>query len=351
MIYLDNNATTLPVTEILEAMLEGYKNPYNPSSPHAMGRKAKSLLINARESIAKNLGCSCKELIFTSGGSEGMNMCIKGLYKGGRILTTRIEHSCVLKAIQDLPVDYVDVGPYGAPTPEAIEEAITPETSLLVFSSANGETGVMIDLEQIAALAEKHKLPLIIDGVAHLGRAPLTLYSGITAMVFSAHKIHGPKGTGLVYLRRGSSLKPLILGGGQESNLRAGTENLPAILGFAKAIDLIDPSHFSHMEDLRKTFEDTLLAKGAKINGEGPRASNVSNIYFPDTDGEALLMQLDQKGICASHGSACSSGALEPSHVLTNMGYAKDRVLSSLRFSLSRTTTKQEIQTVLKEVL
>ncbi len=331
MIYLDNNATTALDPRVLEAMMVDFgPTPLNPSSAHAAGRQAKAFLQRARHTIADSFSCSPSELIFTSGGSEALTTCIRGLYRGGRILTTRMEHSSVLKTIEGLPTDFT--------TPDAIESGITDQTSLLIFSAANGETGSLLDLEAVSALALHHRIPLIVDGVALLGRAPLTLYPGITAMCFSGHKIHGPKGIGLIFLRRGTRLIPLIAGGGQEHQLRSGTENLAGAIGMAKAIELIEPAHFEHMATLRDRLE-----AGHEINGTNPRTSNVSNIYFPGCDGEALLIALDQAGICASHGSACSSGALEPSHVLQALGYSQDRIRGSLRFSLSRFTTEAEI--------
>ncbi|MCB1117436.1 MAG: cysteine desulfurase [Chlamydiia bacterium] len=337
MIYLDNNATTAIDHQVLEAMMADFgPTPLNPSSAHAAGRKAKALLQGARRTIADCFGCSPSELIFTSGGSEGLTTCIQGLYRGGRILTTHMEHSSVLKTLEGLPVDYVAL--------DSIEESITDQTSLMVFSAANGETGSLADLAKISALAEHHRVPLIVDGVALLGRAPLTLYPGITAMCFSGHKIHGPKGIGLIYLRRGVRIQPLIKGGGQEHSLRSGTENLAGALGMAKAIELIDPKHFEQIQRLRNRLEEGC---SGIVNGTEPRTCNVSNLYFPGCDGEALLIALDQAGICASHGSACSSGALEPSHVLQAMGYSMERVRGSVRFSLSRLTTEAEIDQTL----
>jgi len=338
-IYLDNNATTGLDARVLEAMLPHLQPiPHNPSSTHSYGREAKAHLAKARASIAANLGCTPAELIFTSSGSESMNTLIRGLYSGGTILTTPLEHACILNTAKHFPVKYT--------SQEAIEAAISSDISLMVFSAVNGETGALLDLEKVASLAEQHRKPLIIDGVALLGRGAIKLYPGITAMGFSAHKIHGPKGVGLIYLKSGYKLNPLIAGGGQEHGLRAGTENLAGIVGFAKAIDLIDPADFVHMERLRDYFEAHLpaIVNGAEIQ----RIGNVSNLAFPEMDGEVLLMQLDQAGIAVSHGSACASGGLEPSHVLTAMGYSKERIRSSIRFSLSRTTTKDEIDFTIK---
>ena len=340
-IYLDNNATTALDPRVLEAMLPLMQDqPLNPSSTHSFGRFAKAHLTKARQTISDYLSCQPSELIFTSSGSESLNTLIHGLYRGGTILTTPLEHSCILESIKRYPTKMT--------MPNQIESALSPGISLMVFSAVNGETGSMLDLEHIASLAHFHRIPLIIDAVALLGRGPITLHPGITAMGFSGHKIHGPKGSGLIYLRSGHKLSPLISGGGQEHGLRSGTENLPAIVGLSKAIQLIDPSDFIHMQTLRDYLECNL---DAQINGsETPRICNVSNLSFPGLDGEVLLMQLDQAGIAASHGSACSSGGLQPSHVLTAMGYPPERIRSSIRLSLCRTTTQADIDHTLKTI-
>lgn len=335
-IYFDNNATTAVDSRVLDAMrpiLEG--PPLNPSSIHALGRQAKQHLSAARRSIASYFDCMPSELIFTSSGSESINTLIHGLYNKGTILTSPLEHSCVLNTIAHLPHKLV------MPTLSAIEAAITPDVGLLIFSAVNGETGSMLDIQAVAELAKFHQRPLIIDGVALLGRAPVALYPGITAMAFSGHKIHGPKGSGLIFVRKGHPLKPLITGGSQESGHRAGTENLASIVGLAEAIQLIDLAHFEHMQQLRDTFEANL---NGIVNGASPRICNVSNLYFPSIDGELLLMQLDQIGIYASHGAACASGTLQPSHVLTALGYSQERIRGSLRFSFSRFNTLDEVK-------
>ena len=336
-VYLDNNATTALDPRVLDAMLADLGPPLNPSSVHRWGQKAKVLLNQARTKISSYLGCIPSELIFTSGGSEGLNMLIRGLYRGGKILTSPLEHSAVLKTLQDLPTIYTPA--------EDVEKAITPEVSLMVFSAVNGETGSRADLEHLAQVADFHRIPLIVDGVALLGRGQVKLYPGVSAMAFSAHKLHGPKGVGAVFLAKNHRLNPLIRGGSQEHQLRAGTENLAGIIGFAKAVELIDPTDFVKIEMLRDGFESKL---DVLVNGSGSRICNVSNVAFDGIDGEALLMQLDQAGIAASHGSACSSGALEPSHVLQGLGYSQERIRSSIRFSLSRFTTQDEIDYVVK---
>ncbi len=338
-IYLDNNATTALDPRVLKAMLPlMQEEPLNPSSIHSYGRAAKAHLTFARKTISDYLNCQPSELIFTSSGSESLNTLIHGLYRGGTILTSPLEHSCILESVKRYPTKMT--------MPDQIESALSSNISLMVFSAVNGETGAMLDLEHIANLANYHRIPLIIDAVALLGRGPITLYPGITAMGFSGHKIHGPKGTGLIYLRSNHKLTPLISGGGQEHGLRSGTENLPGIVGLSKAIELINPSDFIHMQTMRDHLESNL---DAQVNGnETSRICNVSNLSFPGVDGEVLLMQLDLAGIAASHGSACSSGGLQPSHVLTAMGYNQDRIRSSVRLSLSRITTQSDIDHTLE---
>jgi cysteine desulfurase len=227
---------------------------------------------------------------------------------------------------------------------------------MIVLSAVNAETGVKIDLEAIASLAEKKEILLVIDGVAILGKEVFSIPKGVSAMCFSAHKIHGPKGMGLLFLRSNLKFSPLILGGPQELNRRAGTENVAAILGCEEAVSILakeQKSFVPQIQNLKDYFEKTLLTKlpTILINGEGPRVCNVSNISFSHVDGENLLIQLDRKGILASHGSACASGSIEPSRVLLHMGLPRKRAKSSVRFSFSRNTTQEEIDICLHALL
>ncbi len=322
--------------------------PANPSSVHFFGQRAKGLLLSARQKVATFFGALPEEIIFTSGGTESINYFLRTLK--GHVITTKIEHSAVLKTLEALHLDvtYVPVGPWGAPLLEQIEEAILPQTSAIVLSAANSETGVKIDLGAIAQLAERRNIPLFIDAVAHIAKEPFVLYPGISALSLSAHKFHGPKGVGALYLSSRIKLPPQITGGSQENAKRAGTENLAGILGLAEALQIFDPSS-THLLNLRVRLEKGLFDEIPDIamNGDGPRICNTSNIAFLGVDGEALLMQLDLAGIAVSHGSACSSGSLEPSRVLTNMGMDRKRARSSIRFSLSRMNTEKEIDLVI----
>ena len=328
--------------------------PSNPSSVHFFGQMAKARLSKARSAIASHLKVKPTEVVFTSGGTESMNLLIQGFCskEPGHIITSNIEHSCVYQTLKKLQekgweVTYVPAGSFGAVTPSQIEEAIKPNTRLIVLSSANSETGVKHEIESISKIAEKAKIGFIVDAVASFGKEALVIPHGVTGMGFSSHKIHGPKGVGFAFIRSHAQIKPLVFGGEQEFTLRSGTENLPGIVGLAAAVELLreQESITSGMNTLRDYFEKELQVRASPIliNGEGPRVSNVSNISFPDVDGETLLIQLDLHGVAASHGSACSSGSLEPSRILLNMGLAKSRAGSSVRFSLSRYTTKEEI--------
>jgi cysteine desulfurase len=237
---------------------------------------------------------------------------------------------------------------WGSPLIEQIESAIRSDTIGIVLSISNGETGVKIDLSSVADLAAKKGIPLFLDGVSYIGKEPLIMHPGISAIALSGHKFHAPKGIGLLFHRSSLKLSPLLTGGNQEYQLRAGTENLAGILGLAEALQILKEQQTQitqHLLDLRLHFEYGLMQSipDILINGDGPRVSNTSNIAFLGVNGESLLIQLDLAGIAASHGSACSSGALEPSRVLMQMGIDKKRAGSSIRFSLGRTNTREEI--------
>lgn len=351
-IYLDNNATTELDPRVLDAIISELKSgPSNPSSIHSLGRAAHARLMKARQLIADFLGVRSDELVFTGSGTEAINLAILGLKTKGHIVTTKIEHASVFHTIESLsnPITYVPVREEGHVRLSDVEEAITLKTNLIVMSAVNSETGVKNPIAEIAVLAMRYGIPLIVDGVALLGKEEFQVPEGVSAMAFSAHKIHGPKGVGLLFVRKSSNFTPLFLGGGQEQMRRPGTENLPGIIGFAKAIELLKtelPDAIPRMKRLRDLLETGL--KNIRINGRGPRVCNTSSITFFGKDGEDLLIKLDQMGIAASMGSACSSGALRPSRVLLEMGIPKKEALSTLRFSLSRFTTEDEIHEVIQ---
>jgi cysteine desulfurase len=354
-IYLDNNASAPLDPRLAEFIVQTLPTLQgNPSSSHQYGQNVRGLISKARATIAKYLNAKSSELVFTSGGTECVNMAIRGLVTNqlpGHIITSAAEHACVIAtckqmAAEGYEVTYLPTGPYGAVLPEQVEAAFRPDTQLVALMAANNETGVKTDIASIAKITHSRRIPFFVDGIALLGKEDVEIPLGVSAMAFSGHKIHALQGVGLLFLRSGVKLRPLIVGGEQEYNRRAGTENLLGILSLAKAIELIDEKTYLYIRQLRDQFESTLIREipGLCVNGEAPRTSNVSNLAFPGVDGEALLMGLDRAGISASHGSACSSGSLEPSRVLLAMGLPLARVNSSIRFSFSRLNTPQEIE-------
>ncbi|MDE3045574.1 MAG: cysteine desulfurase [Verrucomicrobiota bacterium] len=360
-IYLDNNSTTPIDPQVLSAMMADLSGPpANPSSIHFFGQRAKKLLQGARQTAAVYFGGKPDELIFTSGGTESINLLLRSLPKG-HLITTDLEHACVYRTAkmletQGYPVTFLSPGVYGAPTPAAVEAAIRPDTRAIILSASNGETGSKTDLTALAALAEKNHIPLLLDAVSYVGKEPLPLLPGISAVALSGHKFHSPKGIGALFVRSSFKITPLSTGGNQEAMRRAGTENLAGILGLAEALQILhenQPAFTAHMLQLRTHFETELFRAlpDLQINGSGPRISNTSNIAFHGCDGETLLLQLDLAGIAASHGSACSAGALEPSRVLLNMGIDRRAARSSIRFSLNRMQTRQEIDLALERIV
>lgn len=324
----------------------------NPSSVHWFGRRAKSQLIEARDTLKHFFHSHVEEIIFTSGATESLNFLLRGLPQG-HIISTTIEHSAIFETLKSLEatgqkVTFLPVDEWGAPSPDEVESAITSDTRAIVLTLSNGETGVKIDLDQMSRIAEAHSIPLILDAVSYIGKEPFQLLPGIKAVALSGHKFHGPKGVGALYLHRSLKLKGGITGGPQEHLKRAGTENLPGILGLAEAIKIVEESQETitkHLKRLQSRLEEGLIDQlgDCFINGSGPRICNTTNIAFMGVDGEALLIELDLAGIAVSHGSACSSGSLEPSRVLSNMGFDRKRARSSIRFSLSRMNTIDEI--------
>ncbi|TXI39248.1 MAG: cysteine desulfurase [Nitrosomonas sp.] len=364
-IYLDNNATTPLDPHVLHAVVSCLKGHYgNPSSSHSFGREARILVDEARRSIASYLGVKPREVIFTSSGTEAINSVIRGICLGrlpGHIVTSSAEHSAVYHTVQEMErlgwqSTFLAPGSYGSVHADAVRSAITRQTALIAIMAVNNETGVKSDVEGIAAVAKEAGIPLLVDGVAWLGKESFSIPTGVTAMAFSAHKVHGPKGTGLMLVRGREKLAPLISGGAQEFGLRAGTEDVAGIVGFAAAVELLRkelPESEAKICRLRDRFEEGIMASchDVIVNGQGPRVANTSNLAFLGVDGESLLINLDQAGVAASHGSACSSGGLEPSRILINMGIPLEQTRSSIRFSLSRFTTDREIDMALEIVV
>lgn len=357
LIYLDNSATTQVDAEVATIVQQELSHlSGNPSSWHSLGQIAKKKLFRSRESIAKYLGVDSSEIIFTSGGTEGLNILIFGLASlltPGEVITTTIEHPAVQKPLLHLEeqgwrIVTSSINEYGAITANQLQGIITDNTKMIVLSASNHETGVKIDLEAISRVANSCKIPLIIDAIATLGKSSLRIHRGITGMAFSGHKLHALPGTGFIYLRLGQSVSPLFYGGAQENGLRSGTENLPGIIGLAKAVGLFaenEQSILYEIQCLRDLFEKIIFShlSNVYINGLYPRVSNISNLYIEGIDAEDIVLQLDSHGVVASMGSACSSGNFEPSQVLMQMGYSQRRASQSIRFSFSRMNKEAEI--------
>ena len=363
-IYLDNNATTGVDPQVLEAMLSELSCiPSNPSSSHFFGQDAKRRLQSARETIARFFNVKSHEVVFTSGGTEAINLILRGFFStevSGHAITSDVEHSCVNHTMEELrkrglDVSFLPARLHGAVRPEQVAAAIRPDTRFITLMAVNNETGIKHDLNAIGQIALEANIPLIVDGVAWLGKEQFALHPGIASICFSGHKFHAPKGVGLAIVRAPLKLHPLITGGQQEFSLRPGTENLAGIIGLAKAIELLKlelPAATVRMETLRDRLEKGLIEQAGPvvINGTGNRVCNTCNLSFPDVGGEDLLIALDMAGIAVSHGSACSAGALEPSRILLNMGVPHKIARSAVRFSLSRNTTLEEIDQTIAAV-
>lgn len=352
-IYFDNNSTTPMCCVGIDEFQHIVKKYFgNPSSITLHGRSAKGLLISAREIVSDFLHCLASEVVFTSGGTESIHTIIRGISENrtGTILTTKAEHNAVLEAVLSTKkeVEYLPLDAYGQLDIKELKDKISTNIAAVVLSLVNGETGALLPLKEIAAITNTHSVPLIIDGVAALGKMPIVIYPGVTAMAFSGHKCHGPKGCGFFYLKNKTNFSPLLTGGGQESGYRSGTENIPAIGALAKVLSTIKEENYIYLETLRSHFENKVkkIFPDSEINCNNSRVSNVSNIFFNEIDGDHLLIFLDQHGVSASLGSACSSGTLKPSHVLLAMGYSTKRARSSIRFSFSKFNTIEEINKV-----
>lgn len=357
-IYLDFNASTPIDPRVLNVVVKALESDYgNPSSTHFHGQQARQTLDKSRQTIANFLQVKPQEIFFTSGGTEGAHLLLNGILlqkSKGHFITSTIEHACVYETCKELEkkgyeATYLSSGEWGAITPDAVQAAIRPDTRLITLMAVNNETGIKTDWEAIAEIAAAHHIPFVMDGVALLGKEAFYLPRGLTAAFFSGHKIHAPKGIGFCMCRQSIKLAQVITGGNQENNRRAGTENLAAIAGLAEAIKILQDEQSlitPHLNSLCKLLEESLSTQlfGTHINGQGPRVANTVNLSFDHVDGESLLMKLDLEGISVSHGSACSSGALEPSRILLNMNIPLEQARTAIRFSVGRTTTLQEIE-------
>jgi cysteine desulfurase len=359
-IYLDYNATTPVDREVLEAMLPYFSGSFgNASSIHSAGQRGRAAVDAARESVATLLGAKPSEIVFTCGGTEADNLALFGtvthcVQPRKHMVTTAIEHHAVLNCAealekQGVDVTYVPAGRQGIVDPEEIREAIRPETVLISAMLANNETGTIQPVEEIGRIAAEEDIYFHCDAVQAAGKLPLDVNRlGVDLLSISAHKIYGPKGAGVLYVRTGTELEPIFHGGHHERDRRPGTENVPGIVGLGKAADLAIKnltSDAARMAALRDRFESALLSlPGVHMNGDPHhRVANTCNVSFDAAGGEALVIALDLQGISCSTGAACSSGAVAPSHVLTAIGLSPERARSSLRFSLGRPTTPEEI--------
>ncbi|MBW4603377.1 MAG: cysteine desulfurase NifS [Calothrix sp. FI2-JRJ7] len=363
-IYLDNNATTKVDPEVVEAMLPYFTDYYgNPSSMHSFGGQVGKAVNKAREQMAALLGANESEIIFTSGGTEGDNAAIKAALLAQpdkrHIVTTQVEHPAVLALCKQLEnqgytVTYLSVNGQGQLDFNELEASLTGNTALVSIMYANNETGVIFPIEQIGLRVKECGALFHVDAVQAVGKIPLDMKtSTIDMLTMSGHKIHAPKGVGALYVRRGTRFRPMLIGGGQERGRRSGTPNVPGIIALGKSAEL----ELMHLEEatkreriLRDKLEQAILSKipDCEVNGGGSeRLPNTTNIGFKYIEGEAILFGLNQYGICASSGSACSSGSLEPSHVLRSMGLPYTILHGSIRFSLCRYTTEDEIHAVI----
>jgi len=361
-VYLDNNATTPVLPAVFEAMQAYFGERFgNASSIHHHGQETRAAVERARESVAALLGCRASEIVFTSGGTEGDNLAIfgitQGLTKPGQhVISSTIEHRAVLNSCKHLEasgceVTYVPVNGLGQVDPDDVRRALRPNTRLITIMMANNETGALQPVEEIGKVAAEADVYFHTDAVQAAGKVAIDVKRiGCDLLSISGHKMNAPQGVGALYVRKGTSLRPMLFGGSHERSRRAGTENVPGIVALGKAAELAREAFvrgdLKRMANLRDRLEQTILGEieSTGVNGQGaPRVPNTSSIYFDCIDGEALVIALDLKGLAVSTGAACSSGAIEPSHVLTAMGLPPERARGSLRFSLGKQNTAEDI--------
>ena len=366
--YFDHNATTPVAPEVLEAMLPCFAEVYgNASSIHHYGQQAKARLEQARRQVAELLGCRPNEVVFTSGGTEANNLAILGTVRAAtrekrHVITSALEHPSVLDACRHLEkegvaVTYVRPGSSGVLAVEDVRAALRPETVLITVMHANNELGTVQPIREIAAIAREAGVAVHTDGVQSTGKIPVDVRElGVDFFSLSGHKIYGPKGVGALYVRRGSRLRPILYGGHHERDRRPGTENVPGAVGLGAAAELARrqlATEMPRLAALRDRLESGLVARldAVRINGAGaPRVPNTTNVCFDFVEGESMVIALDLRGVAVSTGSACSSGSVEPSHVLTAIGLSPDRAKSSLRFSLGKQNTAAQVSGLLEAI-
>ncbi len=367
IIYLDNNATTRVDPAVVGEMMPFLTEFYgNPSSGYRFGKQVGKALDLARERVAGLLGCEPAEIVFTSCGTESTNAAIHSALLMDRdrqhIVTTRVEHSATLKHCEALAkrgteVTWLGVDPRGQVDLAELDRAIRPDTALVSVMWANNETGVIFPVEEIAAIVRKKGALFHTDAVQAIGKIPLRLTDAkINFLSLSGHKLHCPKGVGVLYVNRRTRFAPYLIGGGQENAKRAGTENVSSIVGLGKACEIAGAfldHEATEVRGMRDEFESSLVSRieGAQVNGDiANRLPNTSNLSFEGVDSEGVLMLLDQHGICCSSGSACTTGSVHASHVLKAMGFSDDRARASLRFSFSRFNTREEVARAIEVV-
>jgi cysteine desulfurase len=373
-VYLDNNATTPVLSQVLEAMLPYYGEHFgNASSIHHHGQETRGAVERSRESVAALLGCRASEIVFTSGGTEADNLAIFGVTDAGdHVITSKIEHHAVLNACKHLAtkgceVTYVPVDGRGLIDPSDVKRALRPNTKLISIMLANNETGVLQSVTEIGKIASEADVYFHTDAVQAAGKIPIDVNKiGCDLLSISGHKAHAPQGIGALYVRKGTSLEPRLHGGTHERSRRAGTENVPGIVGLGKAAEFAmagfergdrdddrnDDRNDRKMAAKRDRLERELLEiEATGLNGDGAaRVPNTTNIYFDGIEGEALVIALDLKGLAVSTGAACSSGAIEPSHVLTAMGLRIDRAKASIRFSFGKQNSAEDVDFALRVI-
>ena len=364
VVYLDNNATTRPAPEAVAEMMPFLEELYgNPSSVHRFGQCARQAIDLARARIAKLIGSADSEILFTAGGTESINTAVRGLLAARaprkRIVTTTVEHSATRELCQQLAregaeIVEIPVDSTGALDLGRLRESINDETALVAVMWANNETGVLFPVEEIAAMCKSARVPFHCDGTQAIGKIPVNVAAaGFDAMSFASHKFHGPKGAGGLFIRRGLRFRPLLIGGPQERGRRGGTENVPAIVGMGKAAELAGQSldQMRRVAQQRDRLEGEILTAipDTSVNGRTDmRLPNTTNISFARLEAEAILLLLSEQNIAASAGAACSSGSLEPSHVLRAMKIDPKIAHGAIRFSLSRYTTDAQIDRTLE---
>ena len=365
MIYFDNNATTSVDPAVLETMLPFLKEQYgNPSSAYSFGKRVARAVEHAREQVAGLLGCEPSEILFTSCGTESDNTALQSALSIDQdrkhVITSKVEHSAIIKHAEALArrgyeVTWLDVDAKGLIDLSQLEAAIRPDTAVVSLMWANNETGVLFPIEEAAKICRQQQTIFHTDAVQAIGKIPIDLRTtSIQFLSLSGHKLHAPKGVGALYVNRRARFFPFLVGGGQENKRRGGTENTASIVALGKAAELA-ATHIQEedriVRKLRDTFEQQALERipGATVNGDKERRlPNTTNLSIDGIDSEAMLMILDQQGVCCSAGSACTTGSLEPSHVLRAMGLSNEQARASLRFSFGRTNTMEEVKRALE---